>query len=69
MKAICPVSPEHNRFLTTAHVMQEWVVDESGYFVDVSVECLEFSHGPDSDNVWQCYDCEHEGEYTESGVS
>lgn len=56
MKATCPNDPEHKQFLTTAHLMQEWVVDEHGNFVEHSLD-LETSHGPDSGNIWTCYTC------------
>jgi len=59
MKAICPKNPKHNEFVTTAHVMQEWIVDEGGRFIRVfgGAECLEVTAPPDPDNVWNCKEC------------
>ena len=30
MKVTCPKNPAHNRFITVAHVTEDWVVDEYG---------------------------------------
>lgn len=56
MKAICPNNPNHKKFVTSAHVVEEWVVDESGNFVEV-LSTLETAHGPNPDNLWFCYEC------------
>lgn len=57
MKAICPNNENHDRFTTTAHVMQEWVVDDSGEFIDVLEDCLQVTHKPDVGNLWTCQEC------------
>ena len=59
MKAICPKNQKHNQFVTTAHVMQEWIVDEKGEFIDINEggECLEVTANPDPDNIWNCKTC------------
>lgn len=57
MKVKCPENPEHKQFVTTAHVMQDWFVDENGNFVAVATECVEVTHRPDPDNVWTCLVC------------
>ena len=56
MKAICPNNPEHKRFVTTAHVVQEWVVDENGEFIEGD-HVLEVTSFPDPDNIWTCKKC------------
>lgn len=56
-KATCPNDPKHDRFTTTAHVMQEWVVNSEGGFLEVMVECLEVTHEPHPDNLWTCAIC------------
>jgi len=61
MKAICPNSPNHKRFSTVAHVMEDWEVDENGNFVAV-IESLQTDHGPDPGNVWTCLECGAENE-------
>ena len=58
MKATCPNNPEHRRFITTAHVSQEWLVDETGDFIEELVSCLDITHRPDSGNEWVCADCQ-----------
>lgn len=56
MKATCPKNPKHKKFVTTAHEMHEWVVDEKGGFVK-DKGWLEVTDNPDQDNVWTCYTC------------
>lgn len=56
MKATCPKNPEHKRFSTVAHVMEEWEVTAEGDFVEVR-ESLQTDHGPDPDNIWRCLEC------------
>lgn len=55
-KHICPECG-NKTFYTVAHVMQEWVVDENGNFVEVADECMEVTHGPDDGNFWSCTEC------------
>jgi hypothetical protein len=54
MKITCPKNPKHNRFSATAHVMQEWLVDETGEFVRVLNDCLEVDSGPEVGNEFIC---------------
>jgi hypothetical protein len=61
MHAVCPNDPSHNRFVTTAHVLQDWVVDELGNFIR-EVSTLETAHGPDAGNIWTCEICGIEAE-------
>ena len=56
MKATCPNDPEHKQFVTTAHVTEEWIVDEHGEWVR-TLQSLETAHGPDSGNIWTCFLC------------
>ena len=59
MKAICPANPKHNRFITTAHEQHEWIVDETGDFVE-DLGCLEVTADPDPRNCWSCQICGEE---------
>jgi hypothetical protein len=56
MRARCSNNPEHKRFLTTAHVVEEWAVDERGDWIE-TFQTLEVTHGPDTANVWTCVEC------------
>lgn len=56
MIATCPNDPAHNRFLTTAHVVEEWEVDRNGNFSRVT-QSLEVTHDPSPDNIWMCAVC------------
>jgi hypothetical protein len=56
MRATCPNNPEHKRFVTVAHEMHDWVVDETGEFVE-DLGCLGVSCKPDPGNLWTCKEC------------
>jgi hypothetical protein len=62
-KAKCPKSSDHKRFITVAHISQDWEVDENGHWLN-TIEDLETVHGPDSGNTWQCAVCGEEAEVT-----
>lgn len=61
--ARCPTDPNHKKFLTPAHVMQLWEVDEKGSFLGVDQE-MEVDHGPDAGNIWTCIICGEEATVT-----
>lgn len=46
-------------FRASAHVVQEWVVDENGNYMECSEECSEVVHVPTGDNLWSCHACGH----------
>ena len=56
MKARCPKDQTHKRFVTTAHEMHDWVVDEHGEFV-ADLGCIQVDHGADVGNIWGCKEC------------
>jgi len=57
MKITCPKSKRHKRFSVTAHVVQEWVVDEKSEWQRTTVDCLEVTHRPDRDDRFVCITC------------
>jgi len=56
MKAICPNNPDHKEFITSAHEVHDWVVDQNGTFIK-DLCCIETSAGPNIDNTWTCISC------------
>lgn len=44
-------------FNVTAHVTQDWVVDEYGNFLRCEDDCVEVTHRPDDEDVWNCANC------------
>ena len=44
-------------FCVTAHVTQDWVVDAHGDFIQSLNDCLEVTHFPDDDDIWDCNNC------------
>jgi hypothetical protein len=58
MKAVCPKNRKHKRFITVAHVTEDWVVDEHGDFIAVhEASETEVVHKPHPDNTWTCAEC------------
>lgn len=52
---ICPKCGG-KRFITVAHVAEDWVVDEYGNWIETK-ECTETVAPPDDGNTWQCERC------------
>lgn len=44
-------------FCATAHVTQDWELDDSGTFVRCLNDCVEVTHEPDREDVWDCKTC------------
>lgn len=65
MKVMCPNNPNHKEFYATAHVVQEWKVDEEGNFLEVANDCLAVASQPDKDSTWTCAICGAEAEIIE----
>ena len=56
MKKVCPNDPSHKTFITTAHEVHDWVVDEEGNFIE-DKGCCEVAANPHPDNIWTCATC------------
>ena len=56
LTARCPNNAQHNRFITVAHVAQDWEVDCHGNFQKVG-ETTETVAGPMAGNTWSCAIC------------
>lgn len=57
IEAICPKDPNHKEFAVTAHVTQDWIVDEKGNYIKTTNECVEVTHTPNSEDIWTCAIC------------
>ena len=66
-KKICPKCGGR-KFLVTAHVTQDWIVDEDGDFLKCVNECVEVTHRPDDDDIWQCDTCGYDAAGSEFNV-
>ena len=64
MKAVCPKNPNHKKFIVTAHVTQEWEVDDTGDFIRCTSECDDVTHAPDAQDIWECSECGAEATVT-----
>ena len=52
----CPICGAEE-FYVSAHVVQDWIVDCNGSFLDVIDDCIEVAHAPDDDDIWDCVGC------------
>lgn len=55
-KHICPKCGG-KRFITVVHVVQSWIVNEDGDFIEAQTECDEVTYEPDDENIWTCENC------------
>ena len=44
-------------FEVTAHVTQDWKIDCNGTFLESLNECVEVTHYPDENDIWDCANC------------
>jgi hypothetical protein len=58
MKITCPKDATHDKFYVTAHVAEEWVVNDKGDW-ECTVESGggDIVHRPDSQDLYTCRDC------------
>ena len=56
------------KFLVTAHVTQDWYVDENGNFLEVVKDCDQVTHAPDDDDIWVCAACDYDAAGAEFNV-
>lgn len=56
MKATCPKDPSHKRFITVAHVAEDWLVDDYGNWIE-TIETTDIVAKPDPGNTWTCQAC------------
>lgn len=55
---ICPKCGARS-FVVTAHVTQDWLVDEHGGVLSCIDECVVVTHQPDDEDLWFCANCLH----------
>ncbi len=46
-------------FCATAHVTQDWELNETGTFQECLNDCVEVTHFPDAEDIWDCKQCGH----------
>ena len=59
MKAKCPKNLNHEEFITTVYVSEEWVVDENGEYLRICEDQRDSQvlHKPNPNNFWYCAMC------------
>ena len=45
-------------FSATAHVTQIWMLCGSGKFMESISNCVDVTHQPNDDDLWECLNCE-----------
>lgn len=50
-------------------ITQDWELNEFGTFQKILDDCLEVTHEPDRDDVWDCAKCGYSGAGSEFVVS
>lgn len=63
----CPESNKHKKFGVTAHVTQDWIVNEFGDFTSCTNVCVEVTHRPNKNDVATCVTCGAEAVWVEQG--
>ena len=53
---ICPKCGG-KKFIVTAHVTQDWIIDENGCYIETIEPCVDVTHYPDEDDLWTCFNC------------
>lgn len=48
-------------FFASAHVVQDWELDAYGNFSKCVDDCIEVTHHPDREDVWDCKTCGYSG--------
>lgn len=62
--AICPKNKKHKKFITVAHVTEDWVVDGEGNFIQAVIDGYnEVVAQPHPGNIWTCYVCGAEAKF------
>lgn len=56
---ICPKCGG-KKWIVTAHVTQDWEVNEYGEYIKTICDCVETTHSPDENDVWCCSKCDAE---------
>lgn len=46
-----------DKFFVSAHIVQRWMVDETGEFLEVVCDCVDVAHFPDNEDLWECGEC------------
>lgn len=60
----CPICGNAEKFHITAYVTQDWEVNGTGDFQNCLNDCIEGTHFPDDEDIWDCAVC---GYSTEGG--
>lgn len=57
----CPRCGNTKEFYVSAHVVQDWKVDNNGNFIKSVNDCVEVTHFPNNEDVWECANCHYDG--------
>lgn len=57
MFATCPTDTTHDTFITSVHVVQDWLVDRDGDWIQDVNDCVDVIRSVSPDEVWVCAHC------------
>jgi len=57
MKVTCPKNKKHKKFYVTAHVTEDWFVDNKGNWERTVPGGETIVHAPDSQDLYTCAEC------------
>lgn len=57
----CPICGG-TKFHCTAHVTQDWEIDGIGAFLKCLNDCIEVTHFPTDEDIWNCQNCGYSDE-------
>lgn len=56
----CPHCGNTERFIAPAVVVQDWIVDKDGEYIDTYEDCIDVITYPDEEITWYCAECYEE---------
>ena len=57
MKIKCPANPNHDEFVVSVRVAQDWKVDGNGNFLECINDCTDVYQYPNSNDYYTCSIC------------
>ena len=55
-KRVCPSCPDNETFITSAHIVEYWLVDSEGNWIE-TVGPGDVAASPSHGNIWECATC------------
>lgn len=63
LRAVCPASPAHAEFFSSARVVEMWRVDRDGNWLSTVEGQSETEERPHPGRAWECAECGSRAEF------